>query len=365
MVRPKEQLYQQTLIVQQHKEPPTAHQRDLAVPSIDTSTFQQIVPLGRGRHGAVYLCRDTSSGQLHAVKSVPRSVIRDADAAARVMREKEMLGALSGSPGIATLRGTWRDPFCLTFVLEPALGGPLHKHIRAARDGHLSLVTSLFYMAELVSAVADVHAAGVVHRDLKASNVVLDARGHIKVVDLGCARRIPCSASGDLARTYCGTLHCMAPEMVARRGHSCCVDWWALGILLVEMLAGQPPFPYGIGEDEQDDAIRTSIRDATCDSVTARLSHIASACAEWPTFPAVHNLIGGLLQPEPLERLGHGGAREVQSHACFEGWDWDAVRSHGLEPPAFCKALGELEAAGVVAGDMDITDADQQAFAGF
>lgn len=83
------------------------------------------------------------------------------------------------------------------------------------------------------------HTHGFVHRDIKASNIVLAANGHAKLIDLGCSKQLVSirgGASGNLGDishvgcentfTYCGTPHCMAPEMIAREGHGFAVDWW-------------------------------------------------------------------------------------------------------------------------------------------
>lgn len=109
-----------------------------------------------------------------------------------------------------------------------------------------------FYASEITSAIAHMHALGFVHRDIKASNVVLCGAGHAKLVDLGCAKQLEhreeggcddgdggsgsgsglCDDSGgggaswERTHTYCGTPHCMAPEMVSREGHTWAVDWW-------------------------------------------------------------------------------------------------------------------------------------------
>lgn len=103
----------------------------------------------------------------------------------------------------------------------------------------------VFYASEITSAIAHIHAHEFIHRDIKASNIVLDANGHAKLVDLGCAKQLEIRGGGGGRRggsncsvgitcgeilentyTYCGTPHCMAPEMVSREGHGLAVDWW-------------------------------------------------------------------------------------------------------------------------------------------
>lgn len=98
----------------------------------------------------------------------------------------------------------------------------------------------IFYASEITSAIAHMHAHGFVHRDIKASNIVLDTNGHAKLVDLGCSKQLEMRGGGrngdvgvtcgdcyEKTYTYCGTPHCMAPEMVSRdEGHGFAVDWW-------------------------------------------------------------------------------------------------------------------------------------------
>lgn len=97
----------------------------------------------------------------------------------------------------------------------------------------------IFYSSEIASAIAYMHTHGFAHRDIKASNIVLGSNGHVKLVDLGCSKQLETrdresignvGASHDVeyekTYTYCGTPHCMAPEMVSREGHGYAVDWW-------------------------------------------------------------------------------------------------------------------------------------------
>jgi serine/threonine protein kinase len=142
--------------------------------------------------------------------------------------ERSVLGYVR-HPFVVGLQMAFQTRDKLFFVLDYCAGGELFCHLQ--RLGKFAEPRARFYTAELVLALAHVHALGVVYRDLKPENVLLDARGHVRLTDFGLSKEgVTLHAKG--AHSFCGTPEYLAPEILARRGHGRAVDWWSLGALL-------------------------------------------------------------------------------------------------------------------------------------
>jgi serine/threonine protein kinase len=128
-------------------------------------------------------------------------------------------------------------------VLEYIVGGEFFTHLRKA--GRFDNATAKFYAAQIVMIFEYLHEQDFIYRDLKPENLLLDNVGYIKITDFGFAKRVAFKTY-----TLCGTPEYIAPEVLLNKGHGKGVDWWTLGILIYETLAGQPPFvdddPMGI-----------------------------------------------------------------------------------------------------------------------
>jgi protein kinase X len=207
-------------------------------------------------------------------------------------------------------------------LFEYVCGGELFSYLRNA--GRFSTITGNFYTAEIVSALEYLHAKSVVYRDLKPENLLLDKEGHLKITDFGFAKKLT-----DRTWTLCGTPEYLAPEIIQSKGHNKAVDWWALGVLIYEMLAGYPPFyddnPFGIYEK------------------------ILSGKIEWPKHldPVAKDLIKKLLVQDRTKRLGNmkSGAEDIKRHRWFKGVDWHDVLKRKLTPPIVPKIMYDGDAS--------------------
>lgn len=255
-------------------------------------------------------------GQVVAVKAFPRHRANPG----YIRRERDALQSMS-HPLVVKFIRTDKDDKHVYIVMEAVLAGGLHRHIR--RAGRLHIDNALFYAAQTAQAIEYVHSRKIIHRDVKASNILLDSTGKIRIVDFGAAAIVDADADV-MFHTYCGTPHCMAPEMILRCGHGYAIDWWALGVVFVEMLIGEPPF-----WDEDESKLQSLI----LGGFDARL---LSSCA---VDSSTREVIRTLLTHEPSNR--HRAKSLYSGFGLMRSEDWPSVVT--ATPPDFCRDIGYLD----------------------
>ena len=192
-----------------------------------------------------------------------------------------------------------------------------------------------------------------VFASFQPENLLLDVEGHLKITDFGFSKHV-----SDRTWTLCGTPEYLAPEIIQSKGHNLAVDWWALGILLYEMLAGYPPFfddnPFGIYEKIL--AGKKSVSNRTHVHGNRRIFNradwpifcrIFSGKIEWPRHidPVAKDLIKKLLTADRTKRLGSlkNGSEDVKRHRWFKSLDWMEVLNRRMTPPIVPKVSHEAD----------------------
>ncbi|CAB0019529.1 unnamed protein product [Nesidiocoris tenuis] len=256
---------------------------------------------GTGTFGRVCLAQEKDTQSYLAVKILAISDVIRLKQVEHVKNEKEILSDIK-HPFIVNLWYHFHDTNYLYMVFDYVSGGELFSYLR--NSGRFTSSTAMFYTTEIVLALEYLHSQSVVYRDLKPENLLLDRDGHLKMTDFGFAKKL-----SDRTWTLCGTPEYLAPEIIQSKGHNRAVDWWALGVLIYEMLAGYPPFfdknPFGIYEK------------------------ILSGKIEWSSHldPISKDLIKKLLVHDRTKRLGNmkNGADDIKRHRWFKSIDWADV----------------------------------------
>lgn len=245
--------------------------------------FKVVRTLGTGTFARVLLVQPSSAaappapltpGGVFALKVLRKADVVRLKQLDHVRHERAILADVAGHPFITRLVSTFSDRDCVYMLLDYVPGGELFSYLRRLR--RFDEPTARFYAAEIVLVLEYLHESqsGVAYRDLKPENLLLDADGHIKLVDFGFAKRLGqprtsfissslSTLSSSLSSppnekhdsnitmsavaptetyTLCGTPEYLAPEVIHNKGHTTAVDWWALGILLYEFMVGYPPF---------------------------------------------------------------------------------------------------------------------------
>ncbi|KAI9032621.1 kinase-like domain-containing protein [Phycomyces nitens] len=278
---------------------------------VTKTDFEVIKLLGRGAYGKVMLCRHKETQRLYAMKVLKKaSLLVHAKNAEHTKAERQILEDVR-HPFIVQLMYAFQTNDRLYLILEYATGGELFTHM--ATENMFLEDVARFYLAELVLALEHLHGLGIVYRDLKPENVLLDGEGHVLLTDFGLSK-VSLDAR---TNTICGTAEYMAPEILLEMHYDNSVDWWTFGILMFEMLTGTTPF-------------HSSNKKKTLDAIKNKkllVPYYISSIAK--------DLLVKLLRKNPNVRLGNGenGIQQIKSHHFFRKIDWKKLKDRKVTPP--------------------------------
>eukprot|EP00743_Colponemidia_sp_Colp-15_P017505 GILK01021659.1.p1 GENE.GILK01021659.1~~GILK01021659.1.p1 ORF type:complete len:477 (-),score=43.82 GILK01021659.1:212-1477(-) len=265
--------------------------------------------LGTGTFGRVRLCKHKTLQRFFALKMIKKQEILRLKQVDHILSEAAILKDPK-HPFIVNMFKGFADEDRLYLLMEVVVGGELFSHLRKA--GKFPNDVAKFYCCEVLLAFEYLHDQNIIYRDLKPENILLDEGGHVKIADFGFAKRVT-----ERTFTLCGTPEYIAPEVIQSRGHGKAVDYWALGILLYEMIVGYPPF-----FDE---------------SPFKTYEKILEGKLQFPKWvdSRARDIIRGLLTADHTKRLGtlKRGMQDLKKHKYFAGVDWDVMLSKKIPAP--------------------------------
>lgn len=250
-----------------------------------------------------------------ALKQVAKSNLMDSKRGLEsAMTERHILSELK-HPFLMNAFDTWQDRRYIYFLMDFASGGDLFSKLQ--KGELLSESRICLYLAEIALALDFLHSRNIIYRDMKAENVLIDHDGHIKLTDFGLSKYCPNTSQQGFLRAYtiCGTPEYMAPELIETDGYGYGQksDWWALGVLMFEMMYGFPPFYH---EDPQE-----------------ALHLILTADVEFPEIPEFSpqckHVVSELLIKDEMSRLGN---RHIFQHVFFSKFNLEDVYDKRINP---------------------------------
>ncbi|CAK58167.1 unnamed protein product (macronuclear) [Paramecium tetraurelia] len=273
--------------------------------------FRVLGLIGKGSFGKVYLVQKNK--KYYAMKVLLKNMIFEQNICRYAITERNVLSVTS-HPFIVKLRYAFQTGDKLFMILDYYPGGDLGMVLNKIKRFPEELVK--LYACEIILALEDLHKRNIIFRDLKPDNILLDAEGHVLLTDFGLSKEgIPLSNQG--AKSFCGSVAYLAPEMIKRQGHGKAVDWYLLGVVMYELLSGLPPY-------------YTNDREAL-------FYNIENASLKIPQFISIEcrNLLRSLLERNPSRRLGsgQGDSMEIRGHPYFVDIDWERVLKRQLQMP--------------------------------
>ncbi|KAI9352024.1 kinase-like domain-containing protein, partial [Obelidium mucronatum] len=254
------------------------------------------VVIGRGGFAVVHQAvskHPRSYGMEVAIKIIDKAVMNQSNLAERVATELQIHSNLN-HPSILHMYTHFQSSTHVYLVTELCNNGELYRYIQRRNGGCLTEAEARGVLEEVVKGVLYLHSHGIIHRDLKLSNVLITRDYHVKIADFGLAVKLN-NPDGE-QKTMCGTPNYISPEIVSRQPYGLSSDLWSLGCMLVTILTGKPPF------DSQ--AVKS-----TLDKVSRVEYYLPDSVSD-----EARDLIGRLLMKDPKKRLT---LRDILSHKWF------------------------------------------------
>jgi len=282
------------------------------VKNVTVDDFKIIKVIGRGSYGKVCLVEFKQTKELFAMKSLKKNVLLDEDQVESTLLEKNILQSLD-YPFLVGMVFCFQTEERVYFVLPFIQGGELFQHLRKYK--YFPEKNVKFYASIIGLSLEYLHKKGIVYRDIKPENILLERDGYLKLIDFGMAKILK---GDEKTNSFCGTPEYLAPEIITGEGHNRMADWWSYGTLVYEMLFGIPPF--------------------FNENVEMMYELITNKELRFPkkfnVSDEAKDLLRKLLVKDQKQRFGNnGGFDEIKKHPFFKDMDFQALEAKKIEAP--------------------------------
>lgn len=292
--------------------------------TVTKNDFQVLKLIGKGSLGKVFLVVKKDTRVYYAMKVLEKKKIDENKEQIRTITEKNILIACS-SPFIVKLRYSFQDTNKIYMVMDLMQGGKLFLHIK--ESGKFTEEHAQFYIAEIILALEHLHGKGIIYRDLKPQNILLDHEGHIKLTNFGLSKT-GITQENPKTYTFCGVTEYLAPEILRNQAYDKSVDYWSLGALLYEMISGKPPFS-------------SKNKSEIYKKINNRLTETKNYFSD-DTVDLINQLMAlNVINIQPTDRLSN--FENIKSHTFFKNIQWDKLQNKEIPAPIKPKIIGFMD----------------------
>lgn len=290
---------------------------------LSRSQFHFHYSIGKGGFSKVWKVELKSTRQPFAMKEMAKARILAKKSVNSVLNERKLLSCLK-HPLIVNMQFAFQDRESLYLVLDLMPGGDLRYHI--GRQKRFSEEQTKFFVACILLALECLHDNGILHRDIKPENLVLDKEGYVHLTDFGIARLW----HSDNARDTSGTPGYMAPEVMCRQNHTYTVDYFAVGVIVYELMNHRRPY---VGKSRKD------IRD----QILSKQAHLKLCDAPQGWSAEAVDFANLMIQRKPMNRLGNNGPAEAKNHPWLRHVPWQGILDKGVQAPFVPQGDGNFD----------------------